>query len=188
LTNPDRESILITMPSAIASRPGILAVALAAFFCLTASAARAQSVQGGERQETARPLEGTYWRATELSGKPTPAQDPKREAHLVFQPGGRVSGSDGCNRITGSYQVSDAITFGQVGGTQMACLDTGDLERAFREALRRATRLTRGGDRLELSDAAGARLAVFTAGAQTSPQAAVTTGRDRGVGHQKRGV
>jgi hypothetical protein len=41
-----------------------------------------------------RPLEGTYWRAIELAGKPTPTQDPKREAHLQFQAGGRVSGSD----------------------------------------------------------------------------------------------
>src|SRR5215472_13661054 len=40
----------------------------------------------------AKPLEGTYWRATELAGKPTPKQDPQSEAHLQFQ-SGRVSGS-----------------------------------------------------------------------------------------------
>ena len=51
-----------------------------------------------------RPLEGTYWRATELAGKPTSKQDPKSEAHLEFK-AGRVSGSDGCNRLTGSYQL-----------------------------------------------------------------------------------
>jgi len=38
-----------------------------------------------------------------VAGKPTPTQDPKREAHLQFQAGGRVSGSDGCNRMTGTY-------------------------------------------------------------------------------------
>ena len=46
-----------------------------------------------------RPLEGTYWKATEL-GKPTPTQDATREAHLLFQTGeAALSGSDGCNRI-----------------------------------------------------------------------------------------
>src|SRR5262247_2948095 len=69
------------------------------------------------------PLEGPYWRAIELAGKPTPAQDPQREAHLQFQAGGRVSGSDGCNRITGTYQRSgDRFRFGQMAGTQMLCL------------------------------------------------------------------
>jgi hypothetical protein len=36
----------------------------------------------------AQEIEGKYWKATELAGKPTPAQDADREAHLTFQPGG----------------------------------------------------------------------------------------------------
>ena len=84
----------------------------------------------------ARPLEGTYWRAIELAGKPTPTQDPQREAHLLFQSGGRVSGSDGCNRVTGSYQLKgDAVKFGQLAGTQMACINIGEIDRTFREAV-----------------------------------------------------
>lgn len=35
-------------------------------------------------------LVGPYWRAIELAGKPVPTQDAKREAHLVFQAGGRL--------------------------------------------------------------------------------------------------
>jgi heat shock protein HslJ len=130
-------------------------------------------VDGGQAAPGAagkRALEGTYWKAIELAGKPTPAQDPKREAHLQFQRG-RVSGSDGCNRITGTYQLNgDRVTFGQLAGTQMACVNPGGTEGPFRGALESATRLTIAGDRLELSDAAGTRLAVFAAGRQIVKQ------------------
>jgi heat shock protein HslJ len=51
-----------------------------------------------QQPPTNRPLEGTYWKATELAGKPTPAPNANREAHLLFK-GGSVSGSNGCNRI-----------------------------------------------------------------------------------------
>ncbi len=115
-----------------------------------------------------RPLEGTYWKAIELAGKPTPTQDLKREAHLQFQ-AGRVSGSDGCNRLTGTYQLNgDRVTFGQMAGTQMACLNPSGTEAPFRDALKSATRLTIAGDRLELLDNAGTPLAVFAAGSQVS--------------------
>jgi uncharacterized lipoprotein YbaY len=117
-----------------------------------------------------RPLEGIYWRAIELAGKPAPSQDASREAHVLFQAGGRLSGSDGCNRITGSYQLKgDVVTFGRMAGTQMACPNTGEIERTFRDALNRATRLTVAGDRLELSDATGKRVAAFTAGQTSLP-------------------
>jgi heat shock protein HslJ len=109
-------------------------------------------------------LEGQYWKAIELAGKPTPAQDPQREAHLQFQAGGRVSGSDGCNRLTGTYQRSgDRLTFGQMAGTQMACLDAPGIEEAFRDALKNVARFAIDADRLEFFDASGARLAVFSA-------------------------
>ncbi|MGH9203145.1 MAG: YbaY family lipoprotein, partial [Vicinamibacterales bacterium] len=110
---------------------------------------------------SAKSLEGTYWRATELAGKPVPKQDAKREAHVVFQPGGRFSGSDGCNQITGTYQLKgDAVTFGKMIATQMACLNTGGTEQAFRDAIQSAARLAVVGDRLELADAVGRRVVV----------------------------
>ena len=113
-------------------------------------------------------LEGTYWKAIELAGQPTPAQDATREAHLQFQ-AGRVFGSDGCNQLTGSYQLNgERVTFGQMAGTLMACLDESGTEEPFRNALKNASRLTIAGDRLELLDAAGTRLAAFTAGRKPS--------------------
>jgi putative lipoprotein len=120
-----------------------------------------------------RPLGGTYWRAVELAGKPTPSQNATREVHLVFQAADRVSGSDGCNRITGSYErKGDGITFGLMAGTQMACADNADIEQGFRAALKGASRLRIAGDRLELLDATGSRLAAFEGRAQTPSPAA----------------
>jgi len=118
--------------------------------------------------QPAPPLEGTYWRATELAGKPIPTQEVEREPHLVFQPLGRISGADGCNTVTGSYQLkADTISFTQLaGGTQTACLNRRELERTFRDALRAAARLVVTGNRLELFNASGRRTAAFVGGEQ----------------------
>jgi heat shock protein HslJ len=119
-------------------------------------------------EDGTRPLEGTYWKAIEVAGTPTPSQETKREAHLEVQ-AGRVSGSDGCNRLTGSYRRNgDRVTCGHMAGTQMACLNPSGTEGPFRAALKSATRVRITGDRLELSDAAGTRLAAFAAGSQPS--------------------
>ncbi len=119
-----------------------------------------------------RPLEGVRWKAVELAGKPTPAQAPNREAHLVFKSGG-MTGSDGCNRIiTGNYKLNgDALTFGQMAMTQMACVDAAGIAGGFREAMKATARFAIVGDRLELFDAAGTRVAAFTAQLRTPPPA-----------------
>jgi putative lipoprotein len=115
-----------------------------------------------------RALEATYWKAIEIAGKLLPAQDGTRDAHLVFHAGGRMSGSDGCNRIAGSYELrDDGIAFGQTMGTQMACPGTGEIEQGFRAALKDANRWRIVGDRLELLDASGGRLAAFEGRAGT---------------------
>ena len=113
---------------------------------------------------SSRPLEKTYWKAIELDGKPVPASASTREVHILLGGTGRVGGSDGCNRIIGSYTLSgDGIKFGALAGTQMACPDTADTERGLRRALSGAARWSIAGDRLELFDATGVRLAEFEA-------------------------
>src|SRR5262245_28821863 len=59
------------------------------------------------------PLAGTAWRAVELVGTAIPKQpSADNEPHLVFGTDGRVSGADGCNRLTGPFtEKGDAITF-----------------------------------------------------------------------------
>jgi heat shock protein HslJ len=111
----------------------------------SALALSAQAVSGP------RPLEGTYWKAVELEGKPVPSQNASREAYLLLKDESRVSGFDGCNRIAGRWQVKrSAITFSEMAATQMACLDTAGLDAAFRSALTSATELRIVGERLEL--------------------------------------
>jgi heat shock protein HslJ len=79
-----------------------------------------------------------------------------------------MAGSDSCNRISGSYKRNgESLTFGQMIATQMACPDTGDTERAFREALKDVNRWRTVGNRLELFDATGTRRAIFEA--RTAP-------------------
>jgi heat shock protein HslJ len=91
-----------------------------------------------------------------------------------------VSGSDGCNKLTGAYQVTgDAVTFGPLAGTEMACADIGNIDHMFQAALKTAERITRAGDRLEFSDATGRRVAAFVAATppgRSSPAAADLTG------------
>ena len=42
---------------------------------------------------------------------------------LVFDEGGRVSGSGGCNRLAGTYTASgEQLAFGPLATTRMACL------------------------------------------------------------------
>ena len=141
---------------------GLAVAVLAAAFIATTSDAMTQSVDETNRQRSGRPLQSTYWKAIELAGKPIPAQSGTREVHLVFQADGRMSGSDGCNRIAGAYEVNeDRIAFGQTIGTRMACQGTGEIEQGFRAALKDANRWRIADERLELLDAAGGRLAVF---------------------------
>lgn len=111
------------------------------------------------------PLENTYWRAVTLAGQSVPAQEEaRREAHLQFTAEGRVTGSDGCNRVMGTYALKgETITFGPIAGTKMACSDSAATERAFGDALARSARWTIVGSRLELSAASGPPLAVFEA-------------------------
>jgi len=136
-----------------------------ALVLLAASTAASAQPTTPTATEAARALEGSRWRAIELAGKPTPAQDPAREAHLEFQSDGRVSGSDGCNTVTGTYRLEgERISFGRMAASLMACPNSTGTEAPFRDALRNATRMKIAGDRLELFDASGARLAVFATG------------------------
>ena len=151
------------MRSHIVRTRAVVRLLLAGCVSLLASAAAGQSATG---------LVGPYWKAIELAGKPTAVQDASREAHLQFQADGRVSGADGCNSIAGSYTLKgDAVTFGQMVGTQMACANTAGTERTFRDAVQGTRRWRIVGDRLELSNDGDTRLVVFAVRIQTPGQA-----------------
>ena len=106
---------------------------------------------------TAARLEDTHWRLIILGDAPltgpTMILDAKER---------RVSGSGGCNRLTGSYELDgDRLTFGAIASTRMACPQGMDTEQAFHEAMGRVSGWRIEGQHLELFDAADVRVARF---------------------------
>ena len=109
-----------------------------------------------------RPIEGTYWKAIELDGQPVPAQESIRGIYLVLADHGRVYSSDGCNRVSGTYEPKKmSIRFRAVAASHMACIDAGGIDGVFVGALKNARRLTIGGQRMELLDSDNRRVAAF---------------------------
>jgi heat shock protein HslJ len=111
----------------------------------------------GSPAQTACELVGPYWQAVEIDGSPVPADQSKREPHLVLDAAGRVSGSTGCNRFTGSYQQDgNGFHFTPLAVTKMACPPPLDaLERSFLQAMAATAALRQSGNALELLDTAG---------------------------------
>ncbi len=66
-------------------------------------------------------LTGTEWILTELGGI---AVVPNSKASLSFLEAGRAAGNAFCNRFTGAVTMAgNAIKFGQMASTRMACAD-----------------------------------------------------------------
>jgi len=121
---------------------------------------------GGTGQASNEPLENTYWKLTHLGDAPVAAPpERQREAHFILHPADkRVSGSGGCNRFTGGYELAgDRLSFGRMAATMMACADAMDSEKAFLSALQQAARARVQAQRLELLDASGSVVARFEA-------------------------
>jgi copper homeostasis protein (lipoprotein) len=111
------------------------------------------------------PLENTYWKLTRLGNEAVIVGERQREPHVILNlETKRVSGSSGCNRLVGGYELNgDKLTFGQMASTRMACPDGMDTERAFLAALQEVKKWKVAGQHLELLDAAGNLEARFEA-------------------------
>ena len=111
------------------------------------------------------PLEGVAWRLTQLDGKPVSPGQNQRAPFLQFDAQNkRVSGSGGCNRLTGTYLSGPGtLRIGPVASTRMACLDrdTGERENRFFAALEAARGYRIAGRVLTLTDGGGQTLAVL---------------------------
>jgi copper homeostasis protein (lipoprotein) len=108
-----------------------------------------------------------YWKLTALNGKPVLASANQREPSLVLQSAGthqRATGSGGCNRFTGTYELNgNSLRFGALAGSMMACVAGMDTEREFLETLPQVRSWKVLGQHLELFDATGTLLARFEA-------------------------
>jgi copper homeostasis protein (lipoprotein) len=111
------------------------------------------------------PLRGTYWKLVRLNGEPVEAAESQQEPHLIFASDQlSVSGSGGCNRVMGSFQLDgDKLHLGQMAGTMMACMKGMEQEQRFLQTLNKAERYCISGSHLEMLDAAGTGIARFEA-------------------------
>jgi len=110
-------------------------------------------------------LENTYWRLVSLGEQAITVAHRTNEPHLLLHADTqRASGSGGCNRMAGGYRLEgEALSFGNVAGTLMACTEGMDTERAFLDMLPRVRKARVQGRQLELVDAEGRTLARFEA-------------------------
>ena len=116
---------------------------------------------------SANPLLHSHWQLTQLRGEPVTSSNPERAAHIVFGAANRIAGSDGCNRLMGSYSLEGGqLTLGQLVSTRMACLDNTAPAEAFTQALAEVAGYRLAEDQLELLGAGGESLASFTRGEQ----------------------
>lgn len=122
------------------------------FFCL------ALSLVGCSTATTVadEPLQGRYWRAVEIEGKPVSVTRDPAEPHVVLAKDLRAYGSDGCNRFTGSYKLSSGLHFSQLASTMMACLPSVNVMASeFSGALAATANYQINGKQMLLLDAAG---------------------------------
>jgi putative lipoprotein len=110
-------------------------------------------------------LENTWWKLTQVGITTVATTEGQQEPHLILEPEGmRASGSGGCNRMTGTYELNgERLTFGPMAGTLMACQNGMETEKAFLQALARVQGWKIEGQRLNLLDATGGVVAQFVA-------------------------
>jgi len=115
------------------------------------------------------PLEKTEWKLVRLGDGAVKVEDQHRQPQLVLDAAShRVSGSGGCNRIMGGYELNgEKLTFGQMASTMMACASGMETEQNFLKALGQVKRWKITGHELELMDGAGKVVAVFEVGDAT---------------------
>ena len=101
-------------------------------------------------------LGNNRWRPIQIGEVAVTVAEGEREPWIHLEPRSRkVSGSGGCNRITGSYDAGeDSLRFGPLASTRMACASM-ETETAFLQALEKARRYRVSGRTLELLDEGG---------------------------------
>ena len=104
-------------------------------------------------------LEDNRWRPMRIGGSTVTVAPNQSEPWIHLDSHSkRVTGSGGCNRVSGSYQTGrDSLRFGALVTTQMACPQM-DTEAAFLRALGETRRFRAHGRTLELLDSRGKAL------------------------------
>jgi heat shock protein HslJ/uncharacterized lipoprotein YbaY len=153
--------------------------------CLILLAVILVMVQPAPAQDASSGLFGKTWTLTEMEGRNFSADKPNIEFNRDTK---RVSGSGGCNRFSGTFEVNGSLLkFSPIASTKMACL-AGDVQRvetSFLNLLQKTTRFEVEGDKLRLyaGDAGDGSVLVFVDRAANSQTGATTgvTGRVTGT-------
>lgn len=105
-------------------------------------------------------LGNTRWRPIRIGDRPVIVSDGRQEPWIELDPRSmRVTGSGGCNRITGRYESGDGgLRFGPLISTKMACVSM-ETETAFLRALGETRSYRVRGRTLDLLDDRGRLLA-----------------------------
>ncbi len=111
-------------------------------------------------------LRGTLWRLQALQGEDGPKliAPPGQPVELQLDAeSGRVSGSGGCNRLIGGFQLSgELLSFSKLAGTKMACPPpVMDFERRYNTALGQVRRWSLDKQNLLLQNEQGRTLLLF---------------------------
>jgi len=123
-------------------------------------------------------LEGTTWKLTSLATETGMNNTLPNTTITAKFDDGNVTGSSGCNRYFGSYQVNKTeIQIGQVGSTLMFCTDPDGVmiqESSYVLLLKNVTSYTISDNALTLSDGLGDPQLVFEAALNTTTVTAAT--------------
>jgi len=98
-------------------------------------------------------LKETHWNLIELNGDPVTAASAESQPYIyLHSEGDKLSGSGGCNRLFGSFDLSgNSLQFHSVASTRMACADNSmEHEPALLEALKLVSSYRIEGDTLIL--------------------------------------
>lgn len=108
-------------------------------------------------------LQKRTWVLTHLASTRTQLKATDNKPSLSFdQSTNRFSGSDGCNRIMGTYKATEqSLLFSAVAGTQMMCQENQQLSTNYKQALSKVSRYKASGHQLTLLDAQGTTLLRF---------------------------
>ncbi|MEM6673615.1 MAG: META domain-containing protein [Planctomycetota bacterium] len=135
--------------------PHLLGATLAVAACAEPEPAMTQS-----NDQAAVVLDGTSWTLKDLAGQ---SAAPGTTPTMQFE-GGTISGTDGCNRYNGGYEVEgNAFRLtGSMMSTQMACPDEiMSFAQAYLAALTDARTVRLDGDDLVMQNAGAATVATF---------------------------
>jgi len=83
-------------------------------------------------------ITGETWTLVEMYGEPVAAGDTNRPVTLTLDADGNASGYSGCNQFGGPYTLTgDALTFGAIAMTRMACDRGMDVESRYADVFER---------------------------------------------------